>query len=99
MSNFMIAVGGSGAKLLNSLIHLSAAGLLPDNRLELGALLVDPDDVPALANALRCLLGDPAERARLTAATRAAAGRLPTWEQTADLFARAIERASGRVLT
>jgi hypothetical protein len=43
MSNIVIAVGGSGAKLLNSLIHLSAAGLLPENRLELGGLLVDPD--------------------------------------------------------
>ncbi len=43
MSNFVIAIGGSGAKLLHSLIHLSAAGLLPEKHLELNALMVDPD--------------------------------------------------------
>jgi hypothetical protein len=43
MSNFAIAVGGSGAKLMQSLIHLGAAGLLPKERLELDAIIVDPD--------------------------------------------------------
>jgi hypothetical protein len=43
MSNFVIAVGGSGAKVLHALIHLSAAGLLPEDRLQLDALMVDPD--------------------------------------------------------
>ena len=43
MSNFAIAVGGSGAKLMQSLIHLGAAGLLPADRLELDAIIVDPD--------------------------------------------------------
>src|SRR5579871_4473539 len=43
MSNFAIAVGGSGAKLMQSLIHLGAAGLLPPGRPELNAIIVDPD--------------------------------------------------------
>lgn len=42
MSNFYIGVGGTGAKLMQTLIHLSAAGLLPGNR-KLDCLLVDPD--------------------------------------------------------
>ena len=44
MSNFVIAVGGSGAKLVQTLIHLGAAGLLPGHRRELFSLLVDPDE-------------------------------------------------------
>lgn len=43
MSNYVFAVGGSGAKMMESLIHLSAAGLLPPERPTLDALLVDPD--------------------------------------------------------
>lgn len=44
MSNFVVAVGGSGAKMMQTQIHLSAAGLLPENRPALSALLVDPDE-------------------------------------------------------
>lgn len=44
MSNFVIAVGGSGAKLMQTLIHLGACGLLPDARREIDAILVDPDE-------------------------------------------------------
>ena len=44
MSNFMVAVGGSGAKLMQSLIHLGAAGLFPDDRPNLAGVLVDPDE-------------------------------------------------------
>lgn len=44
MSNFLIAVGGSGAKLMHTLIHLGAAGMLPADRSALTALLVDPDE-------------------------------------------------------
>jgi hypothetical protein len=44
MSNFVIAVGGSGAKLMQSLIYLGGAGLLPAGRRELFAVLVDPDE-------------------------------------------------------
>ncbi|HZI56697.1 MAG TPA: hypothetical protein VFF39_07965 [Verrucomicrobiae bacterium] len=44
MSNFVVAVGGSGAKLMQSLVHMGAAGLLPAQRRKLFALLVDPDE-------------------------------------------------------
>ncbi len=44
MSNFVVAVGGSGAKLMQSLIHLGAAGMLPEKATTLSALLVDPDE-------------------------------------------------------
>jgi hypothetical protein len=37
-------VGGTGAKLMQTLIHLSAAGLLPDPGGEMKAVLVDPDE-------------------------------------------------------
>ena len=43
MSYFAVGVGGTGAKLMESLIHLSAAGLLPDPKRRLEVLLVDPD--------------------------------------------------------
>ena len=44
MSYFVVGVGGTGAKLMQTLIHLSAAGLLPDPRQALELLLVDPDE-------------------------------------------------------
>jgi len=52
---------------------------------------VPPDDVAALAEALRRLIGDRAERQRLAAHARAAAAQLPTWQESARLFAGAIE--------
>ena len=53
-------------------------------------LLVPPDDTTALAQALRRLIGDPPERRRLAANARAAAAQLPTWQDSARLFASAI---------
>src|SRR5580704_14830779 len=44
MSNFVVAVGGSGANLMQTLIHLGAAGMLPEQAPTLSALLVDPDE-------------------------------------------------------
>jgi glycosyltransferase involved in cell wall biosynthesis len=52
---------------------------------------VPPDDAAARARALRRLITDDGERDRLAAAARAAAARLPTWRQSAQAFARAIE--------
>jgi hypothetical protein len=42
MSYYVIGIGGTGAKCVESLIHLCAAGLMPDDR-SLFALFVDPD--------------------------------------------------------
>jgi hypothetical protein len=44
-----------------------------------------------LAQALRRLIGDRAERQRLATNARAAAAQLPTWQDSARLFADAIE--------
>jgi hypothetical protein len=55
---------------------------------------VPPDDAAALVAALRRLIGDAAERARLATSARTAAGKLPTWRGSAELFSAAIERAA-----
>jgi len=43
MSYLYVGIGGSGAKLMHSLVHLTAAGLLPEGGRELMGFLVDPD--------------------------------------------------------
>jgi len=58
------------------------------------ALLVDPDDVDAIANGLRWLLEDEALRARLRDAGRERAEAF-TWEETARRTAAALHRAAG----
>lgn len=43
MGYYAIGIGGTGAKCLESLIHLAAAGMMPTNR-NLHVLFVDPDN-------------------------------------------------------
>lgn len=71
----------------------TTAGAIPETVPDGAGLLVPPDDYRALAAALRRLISDPAERARLAAAAGAAAANLPTWRQAAEAFARAIAAA------
>ncbi|ANW00239.1 glycosyltransferase family 4 protein [Bradyrhizobium icense] len=66
-------------------------GAIPDTVPAEAGLLVPPDDTIALAHALRRLIGDPPERRRLATNARAAAAQLPTWQDSARLFAAAIE--------
>jgi glycosyltransferase involved in cell wall biosynthesis len=54
-------------------------------------VLVAPDDVAALARALREAIENPEHRRRLAASAREAAARLPIWRNSAKLFARALE--------
>ena len=52
MGYYAIGIGGTGAKCLESLIHLAAAGMMPDGDLHL--LFVDPD----AANGSRARAGE-----------------------------------------
>jgi glycosyltransferase involved in cell wall biosynthesis len=72
----------------------TTAGAIPDTLSGEFAILVKPDDVAALANALRRLIADSNERQKMSSAARAAAVHLPTWRDSAALFAGAIEAAT-----
>lgn len=52
---------------------------------------VPAGDVAALRDALASLITRPDERERFAAGARAAAGRLPTWAQSAERFAAVLE--------
>ena len=67
------------------------AGAIPDTVPANAGILVEPDDVPAFAVALRRLIADADERKRLAAAARAAAAKLPTWQDSAKIVSRTLE--------
>jgi glycosyltransferase involved in cell wall biosynthesis len=67
------------------------AGAIPDTVPPDAGILVAPDDVPALALALRRLITGAGERGRFAAAARAAAAKLPTWQDSAKIVARTLE--------
>jgi glycosyltransferase involved in cell wall biosynthesis len=69
----------------------TTAGAIPETVPAGAAMLVAPDDVPALALVLRRLLENPDERRRLAAGARAVADRFPSWQDSAKLFSRALE--------
>lgn len=69
----------------------TAAGAIPETVPPEASLLVRPGDVSALACALRQVIGDKDARRRMASGSRAAAARLPTWRQSAEIFARALE--------
>jgi glycosyltransferase involved in cell wall biosynthesis len=87
---------GYGMALAEAIAHglpvvSTRAGAIPDTVPAGTGLLVPPDDAAVLACALRRLIGDPAERQRLSENARAAAAQLPTWQDSARLFAGAVE--------
>jgi glycosyltransferase involved in cell wall biosynthesis len=69
----------------------TTAGAIPDTVPPSAGVLVEPDDVKALARALKMLIENPKERSWFAAGARAAGEALPSWEDQGKLFAQAIE--------
>ncbi len=67
------------------------AGAIPDTVPADAGVLVAPDDVVALARALRRMIENPDQRRQLAAAAQRAARQLPTWQDSATIFARVLE--------
>jgi glycosyltransferase involved in cell wall biosynthesis len=87
---------GYGMALAEAIAHglpvvSTKAGAIPDTVPAGTGLLVPPNDVAALTQALRRVISNKAKRQRLAMNARAAAAHLPTWEHSARLFARTIE--------
>ena len=69
----------------------TTAGAIPDTVPAGAGVLVAPDDVGALALALRRTIENPEERRRLAACAREAARLLPTWQDSAKIFSGVLE--------
>jgi glycosyltransferase involved in cell wall biosynthesis len=69
----------------------TAAGAIPETVPPGAGLLVPAGDISAFAGALRRVIGDDCLRRQMAGASRAAATRLPSWRQSAEIFARALE--------
>lgn len=70
----------------------TTAGAIPDTIPQGAGLLVCPDNPAALAAALRGVIVDTEQRRRLSEAAFAAARTLPTWRESAAIFAAALDR-------
>jgi glycosyltransferase involved in cell wall biosynthesis len=70
------------------------AGAIPETVPSGAGILVDADDVPALAAALRTMIADARARETYAAAARAAAANLPRWDTTARVFLSVLESMS-----
>jgi glycosyltransferase involved in cell wall biosynthesis len=70
-------------------------GPVPELVGEEAALLVPPDDVEVLSEALDQLLGDPALRSRMSEAAYNRAEGLPRWEDTTAGFLRVLRETQG----
>jgi glycosyltransferase involved in cell wall biosynthesis len=69
----------------------TTAGAIPETVPANAGVLVAPDDADALALALRRFIENPAERRNMATSARAAALQLPTWQDSAKIFSRALE--------
>lgn len=69
----------------------TTAGAVPDTVPPDAGVLVEPNDVKALTRTLRMLIENPKERQWFASGALAAGAALPTWEESAELLAGAIE--------
>jgi glycosyltransferase involved in cell wall biosynthesis len=69
----------------------TTAGAIPETVPAGASVLITPDDVDALATALRSLIESPQERRHLAQGARAAASHFPSWEEQAALFGNVLE--------
>ena len=81
------------ASALGRPVSGTPAGAIAEAAPESAALLIPPEDIPALAAALRRLLSDPDARDRLAEAAQQAASHLPQWPDAAAAFATALVAA------
>ena len=72
----------------------TTGGATPETVPPGAGVLVPPDDVTALAAALRRIIAEPATRHAMADAARASAAALPGWCDSAKILAAAIERAA-----
>jgi glycosyltransferase involved in cell wall biosynthesis len=72
----------------------TTAGAIADTVPASASILVPPDDVGALSQVLRQVIGDSVLRQRLATSARAFATELPTWRQSAELFSQTIANAT-----
>ena len=70
------------------------AGAIPDTVPPAAGLLVSPGDAAELSAALRQLIADPELRRRFADGAWASAETLPTWRQSAAIFAATLEKLS-----
>jgi glycosyltransferase involved in cell wall biosynthesis len=70
------------------------AGAIPDTVPQSAGLLVAPGDVAELAGALRRVIADAELRRLLSDGAWASAKELPTWQQSAAIFAATLEKLS-----
>lgn len=70
----------------------TTAGAIPDTISQRAGLLVPPDDPATLAAALRGVIVDAGQRRLLSEAALVAARSLPTWRQSAAIFAATLDR-------
>jgi glycosyltransferase involved in cell wall biosynthesis len=70
----------------------TTAGAIPETVPADAGILVPPDDADALAAALRELIENPRERARLAAGARATT--FPSWREQAALFASVLDKCA-----
>jgi glycosyltransferase involved in cell wall biosynthesis len=68
----------------------TTAGAIAETVPARAGILVAPDDVTALSDALRQVIVDAVSRERLAQSARASAAALPTWRQSAERFSQAI---------